>query len=60
MFNQLSGIMMVKIFDRGSGIKKSLDILPVLVMGDIHNRHQVTLIGFHSTDKANIPFDTRD
>jgi hypothetical protein len=52
--------MMVKIFDRSPGIEKSLDILPVLGMGNIQDRHQVTLTGFHSTDQTNIALDTRD
>jgi hypothetical protein len=52
--------MMVKIFDHSPGIEKSLDVFPVLGMGYIQNRHQVTLTGFHSTYQANIPFDTRN
>jgi hypothetical protein len=60
MFDQLPGIVMIEIFDRGPGIKKSLDILPVLGMGNIQDRYQVALTGFHSTDKTNVPFDTRD
>jgi hypothetical protein len=52
--------MMVKIFDRSPGIEKSLDVFPVLGMGDIQDRYQVSLTSFHSTHQTNIPFDTRD
>jgi hypothetical protein len=60
MFKQPTGIMMVKIFDRSPGIKESLDILPVLGMGDIQDRHQVSLTSFHSTHQTDIPLDARD
>ena len=60
MFDQLPWIMMVKIFDRDPGIKKSLDVLPVLGMGNIQDRYQISLTSFHSTYQTDIPFDARD